>query len=233
MSTRKFFFCSQPCTRYLKEATRDLQKGPNVDSENIYSEEQDLPSEDNESPQDESPEEDASGTTSDEELEQAPVPVLELYDGVETLDHLGRPLGLNDPDLYDTASDDDEGDVDIGIQCLGAAVDIPDDNSMGDDINEAGHCPEVEESAASVITDLFPGAAEIVHIGDPPFSILAQEQRILGHGNLYYPFAGPVEWDLARWLHGAGSMVAIDEFLKLKYVSISEIPNLSITYIYI
>src|SRR4051794_23853205 len=98
MSNPRFFFCSQPCSKYFKkeshllqhrphstlclarwnarlsEATQDLHKRPQFESNNLYTEEQDLPGEDNEIPQDESPVEDSSSTTSDEGLEQAPVP---------------------------------------------------------------------------------------------------------------------------------------------------------------
>jgi hypothetical protein len=48
------------------------------------------------------------------------------------------------------------------------------------------------------------------------------DTQVTGHqGNLYYPFAGAVEWQFARWAHSSGlSRSQVDEFLNLDYVSV-------------
>jgi len=47
----------------------------------------------------------------------------------------------------------------------------------------------------------------------------AQTQSTLGAGNVYYPFANEMDFELGSWLHESGLPKAkIDEFLKLKYV---------------
>ena len=257
MSGRQFFFCSQPCNRYftketllvqhrahstlclarwnahLSAATRDLLKEPIIESkpiienENVYLEDIGSLSDDGNIYLDDPHEDSTSGETTDNELELAPVYDPEIGTASETQNHHNGPLGLNDPDLYDTDSGY-EPDADDNIWRHGDFFEMPHDAPVGDTIDETDHCPEVDESAESVCSDLYPGAAKVIHTGDPPFTVFAQKQRDIGHGNIYYPFAGPVEWDLARWLHGAGSMAIIDQFLKLKYVSNYKSPDLSI-----
>jgi hypothetical protein len=238
MAGHQFFFCSQPCTKYFKKesqlvqhrahstlclarwnahlsaATRDLQKEPVIVDQDLYPEGSDAQSEDNEVYHSEIDEGSTSSSTIDEELELAPASNLENDNTLEMPNRLGGPLGLNDPDLYDAGSECGT-DVDDGVWDQGAVMETIHDDPLDGATIESDHCPEVDESVESVVTELFPGAAEVTHVGDPPFSIFAQKQHAIGHGNIHYPFASPVEWDLARWLHGAGSMAAIDQFLKL------------------
>jgi hypothetical protein len=220
--------CLARWNAHLSAATSDLHKAPIVENEDAYFQYTDTLSDENEINLDKHHEDSTSSEITDEELELAPVSGPEDNTNLETQNHLGRLLGLNDPDLYDNDTDSGyEPDADDGIWQQGA-MEMPYSNPMDETVNESDHCPEVDESAESVVIDLFPGAAEVIHIDSPPFSSFTQKQHKLGHGNIYYPFAGPVEWDLARWLHGAGSMVAIDQFLKLKYVSTSKHLNISI-----
>jgi hypothetical protein len=201
----------------LSAATRDLHKGPTNENENSYIQDTGNSSEDDEIGQSEGDKGSTSSEVTDNELELAPVSNPEDTN-LDTQNRLDGPLGLNDPDLYDTDSGY-ETDAEDGISRQGGKIDTPYNDFLDETMDNTDPCPEVDESAESVIIDLFPRAAEVIHTGDPPFSTLVQEQCNAGRGNIYYPFAGPVEWDLARWLHGAGSMAMIDQFLKLKYVS--------------
>jgi hypothetical protein len=89
----------------------------------------------------------------------------------------------------------------------------------GDDPQEELGQP-ADVNAAAVIEDLCPGAAAVVATATPTFSTLYDEQMESGNGNIYYPFAGRMEWELAQWLYKSGlSRARIDEFLKLEYVS--------------
>jgi hypothetical protein len=78
----------------------------------------------------------------------------------------------------------------------------------------------VDDNSTLIFEDHYPGAASVIQSAPPAFFHLYDEQVERGEGNMHYPFAGPKEWEVARWLHNSGlSRVRIDEFLKLDYVS--------------
>lgn len=80
-----------------------------------------------------------------------------------------------------------------------------DDNNSGD------------ETVASVPDEFYPGAASVLDKVSPPYSNLYDEQMRLGKKNLYHPFAGVLDWEIASWIHCAGlSKACIDELLRLK-----------------
>ena len=78
-------------------------------------------------------------------------------------------------------------------------------------------------SATNIYIDKFPGAAEIMGIGPNMYTqrLEADEhiesRRIAGP---WYPFAGKMDWELAKWLNSSHlSVDKVDEFLRLDYVS--------------
>lgn len=80
-------------------------------------------------------------------------------------------------------------------------------------------------SSTSLFVEQYPGAAETVGIGPNMYTQRLEadqhreSRRIAGP---WYPFAGRVDWDLAKWLNSSHlSMDKIDEFLRLDHVSIS------------
>ena len=80
-------------------------------------------------------------------------------------------------------------------------------------------------SSTSIFVEQYPGAAETMGIGPNMYTQRleadghSESRRIAGP---WYPFAGRVDWDLAKWLNSSHlSMDKINEFLRLDHVSIS------------
>ncbi|PVF91462.1 hypothetical protein CPB86DRAFT_687103, partial [Serendipita vermifera] len=68
--------------------------------------------------------------------------------------------------------------------------------------------------------DVFEDAGSVIKVQTPPFAHLLSRQQDIGEGNIYYPFAGPLDWKLAAWLHESHlSQARIDKFLQLDYTS--------------
>ena len=79
-------------------------------------------------------------------------------------------------------------------------------------------------SANSLFVENYPGAADIIDTGPNMYAqrLEADSEHSGGREVVgpWYPFAGRVEWELAKWLNSANlSMNKIDEFLRLDYVS--------------
>jgi hypothetical protein len=77
-----------------------------------------------------------------------------------------------------------------------------------------------EDHSSAPTDDECEDAGYIIGVEDPPFRSLLSNRKDIGQGNIYYPFAGPMEWGLASWIHEAHlPQTQIDKFLKLSYVS--------------
>jgi hypothetical protein len=64
-------------------------------------------------------------------------------------------------------------------------------------------------------------AARVLRSQKSAFASFYDAQVAGQQGNLYYPFAGEVEWQFVRWVHSSGlSRSQIDELLNLDYVSV-------------
>jgi hypothetical protein len=84
-----------------------------------------------------------------------------------------------------------------------------------------------EQSATPVSEDDEQFEVDFAHAGDitgkaeAPFSQHLSEQHTNEH-NIYYPFSGAREWDLAVWLHESNlPLTNIDRFLRLEYVGVA------------
>lgn len=77
-----------------------------------------------------------------------------------------------------------------------------------------------EDTSSSSIDDVFEDAGSVIGLHTPPFVRLLSRQQRVSEGNIYYPFAGPLDWELAAWLHDSHlSQQQIDKFVRLRYVS--------------
>jgi len=110
---------------------------------------------------------------------------------------------------------------------IDASADMQDDvhaSDEGDHVvdNPASMRNTADDTSVLIVEDYYPSAASVMRSVPPAYSHLYDEMVEIGEGNLYYPFAGPKEWEVARWLHNSGlSKARIDEFLKLDYVGTS------------
>ena len=93
-------------------------------------------------------------------------------------------------------------------------------------LDTASEDPRIlDVSSTSIFVEKYPGAAETMGIGPNMYTQRLEadehnESRSIA--GPWYPFAGRVDWDLAKWLNSSHlSMDKIDEFLRLDHVSIS------------
>lgn len=77
--------------------------------------------------------------------------------------------------------------------------------------------------STSIFVERYSGAAKTIGIGPNMYTQrlevdeYSESRKIAGP---WYPFAGQVEWELAKWLNSSNlSMDKIDEFLRLDHVS--------------
>lgn len=77
-------------------------------------------------------------------------------------------------------------------------------------------------SHVAAIIDDYAGTAEIVREEDNLYAKLWKTDEFFDQRNktgVYYPFSGPVEWEIAQWLHGLNaSMDQVNQFFNLQYV---------------
>ncbi|KAG8836053.1 hypothetical protein FRB91_000169 [Serendipita sp. 411] len=86
--------------------------------------------------------------------------------------------------------------------------------------NTSRNLSEPLESSASFHMETYPGAGHIFNKVIPRFHTQAASQIQTGKGNLFYPFANEIDFELGLWLHESGLSVSkIDSFLKLQYVT--------------
>ncbi|KAJ7628187.1 hypothetical protein DFH06DRAFT_1141333 [Mycena polygramma] len=114
----------------------------------------------------------------------------------------------------DEESDDDVMDVD---------EDVDEDDGYGfdpdDDTPMAG--PD-DEPIPGPFKESFEGAAEIISKGGDTFMDSFRRDPLSKHreGNVYFPFASALEWELVSFFNSSGlSMAQIDTFLKLGLVA--------------
>lgn len=75
------------------------------------------------------------------------------------------------------------------------------------------------EKSEDLYTEIHPCAGRIFARRERSLIDELQTIRGDGQGNIYYPFANDIDFELAVWLSSSGlSRAKIDEFLKLKYV---------------
>jgi hypothetical protein len=80
--------------------------------------------------------------------------------------------------------------------------------------------PAMDDTGGDLLVELYEGAAWVIGRGDAPFAILLRNQLTTGLNNVFYPFAGAKEWELACWMHNSSlSRRQMDQFLRLNYVS--------------
>jgi hypothetical protein len=93
-----------------------------------------------------------------------------------------------------------------------ADVDLNDDPAESD--TDSKNSGPIEE-------EIDRTAARVLRSQKSAFDSFYDAQVAGQQGNLYYPFAGAVEWQFARWAHSSGlSRSQIDELLNLDYVSV-------------
>jgi hypothetical protein len=77
------------------------------------------------------------------------------------------------------------------------------------------------ESSGPIEEEIDHTAARVLRSRTSAFAHFYDAQVTSRKGNLYYPFAGAVEWQFARWAHNSGlSRSRIDELLNLDYASV-------------
>ncbi|KAG9055314.1 hypothetical protein FS842_002523 [Serendipita sp. 407] len=75
------------------------------------------------------------------------------------------------------------------------------------------------ESSALFHIETYPRAGHVFRKTIPRFQTQANSQIHTGKGNIFYPFANEIDFELGIWLHESGlSVNKIDSFLKLQYV---------------
>lgn len=76
------------------------------------------------------------------------------------------------------------------------------------------------ERSEDLYTEHHPSAGKVYGSRDMSFDAEIHSQHERGGGNIYYPFANDVDFELGAWLSDSGlSRSKIDAFLALKYVS--------------
>jgi hypothetical protein len=142
--------------------------------------------------------------------------VGELDDDVlKTTEDVDWDNGSVDHEYHDVESDktdteDEESDEDNGEE----------ENDEGDD-PEYSICPSMDPEEDSQVTEVMEHVGRIIDRKASRFQHLRSKQLEIGQGNVYYPFAGPQEWETAKWLHGSHMpLCEIDRFLHLQYVCV-------------
>lgn len=93
------------------------------------------------------------------------------------------------------------------------------------------HRTEPLENFEDIHTETYPAAGRVFAQSEDFFTDELRAIREEGKGNIYYPFANDVDFELAAWLGSSGlSRSKIDEFLRLKYVSFSYAAIFSLTF---
>jgi hypothetical protein len=97
------------------------------------------------------------------------------------------------------------------------------------DDNDQPPQPEQEAGLPSFNTEFFYGSSKVFGSGETYMDIFDEDQYAdARQTNLYYPFASQPEWELASFLLKSDlSRVAIDQFLKLQFVSTTHLIELS------
>ena len=132
----------------------------------------------------------------------------------------GSPIE-DDQDSNDETSDDprdDEMDI-IDNELLGTCADDGGSPAAGGSATQRV-LAEPAEQASSLYTENHPRQAGYVYGNQVPrFTADSERRSTEGSGNVFYPFANEIDFELGAWLHESGlSMAKIDEFLKLQYV---------------
>ena len=74
-----------------------------------------------------------------------------------------------------------------------------------------------------MIVEEYPGAAEVIEEQKNLYAQIWEADELYDSrkiGGAYYPFSGPIEWEVVEWLNSLNvPMKKIDEFLRLSYVS--------------
>jgi len=93
------------------------------------------------------------------------------------------------------------------------------DSEIVDDINQPPQ-PEREAVLPSFRTEFF-GSSKVFGNGETYLDLFDKDEYAdTRQTNLYYPFASQPEWEVASFLLKSDlSRVAIDQFLKLQFVS--------------
>ena len=107
-------------------------------------------------------------------------------------------------------------------------TDLHDDSSLLRENHctlERGTSPAVI-SGIDIITEEYNGAAKVIGKDKNLFDQLWDNDKCYEWRNAgcpYYPFSGPVEWELVQWLQSLDiPMNKLDKFFTLNYVSSSE-----------
>ena len=138
---------------------------------------------------------------------------------------------------YDTASRIPESEGISSMSGTEDPIDFQDGNQADDGLafladsgtlildTASGDPRFLNASSASVFVEGHPGASKTVGIGPNMYTQRleadehSESRKIAGP---WYPFAGRVDWELAKWLNSSHlSMDKIDEFLRLDHVSTS------------
>lgn len=135
-------------------------------------------------------------------------------------------LSSQDDDEDSDDDDDEDGDSDVVAGDDDPAILIeghrPASTNDAPRPGERSHeLAEPLERPGDLYTEIFPHAGHVYRKESPRHQKEWEHLQTAGKGNLFYPFANDVDFDLGTWLHESGlSRSKIDEFLKLKYVSL-------------
>jgi hypothetical protein len=129
----------------------------------------------------------------------------------------GNEDGFADED--DVPDSQDEGDEEYdgsGAEEPGIADDANvDEASVLDDQT----CPVDEDDEENIVEEHYPGAGKVHRTNNSHFQAILKA-AVDRKGCLHFPFANETELQLATWMHQSGlSMSKMDEFFRLKYVS--------------
>ena len=69
----------------------------------------------------------------------------------------------------------------------------------------------------------YPGAAQIINECKNLYTQIWEKDKFYKSykiGGPFYPFSGPIEWEVVEWLHSLDILIErIDHFFELEYVS--------------
>jgi hypothetical protein len=155
-------------------------------------------------------------------LDEMPDGEIVLSDPEGALENSSSSDGNEDSfsDQDDAPDSEDEGDEECDDSGAEEDPSIADDADVGDaSVLDDQTCPVDENDEENIVEEYYPGAGKIHQTHESHFQSILKA-TLDGKGNLHLPFASEAELQLATWMHQSGlSMAKMDEFFKLKYVS--------------
>jgi hypothetical protein len=127
----------------------------------------------------------------------------------------------NDANHEDNAGSEGDANPEDDAHSENEALAFPDE-SLGENDNDNDEDLVADVDLPQEYRRDFPQpAGTVLRTECSRLQIIYDQQLVEGMGNIHYPFANEMDWQLGAWMHDSGlAMTEMDQFLKLKYVSL-------------